>query len=555
MRVTLDLDPAESDRPCGILTCDGEVEPLAFDGWLDLMRLLEVITTAARSADRSHPMSHEFDRRTLLRASATLGLSGAAAMAWSVPPAAAATITVRRSGPVRPLSPTFFGLNGNNLQESLQWDRGDLDSALASLRPGLLRYPGGTIGNYWAWRAGWFQPNGPWPAQTNGDTGQVITPFNNGLAPYAVGLQRSEAGALFVVNMLTVDGHLAKPIDNQRVIDEGVAFLQAAATAGIAVRRIELGNEFYLAGPSAGPNGSDYTTRFPTATAYAQHANDWVTAIRATFPAAQIAAVGTDATGNNAARREGWNAAVLGVFSGGNALTLHPYIPVTDASASPQSLLSLPYQRVQSLIATEFQQLTSRGLTGWVTEFNMVDRTPNLTFAGTWTHGLFVAAYAILLAQNPTITLIDLHNVVGDAAAGTLFDSTDGFRTPTPVTQFLGRTAMGSTYAMLLQATRTSTSGQPLAFAGGPVLAGGAPGLVGLDFTGGAQHHAVIVNLATTAVTLDLSTLFAGTFSWTRTRAAALTTRISGASSLSVTNGTSTGSLNVPAHSLVRIFR
>ena len=500
-------------------------------------------------------MSEVFDRRTFLKASAALGLSGACALTWQASSAKAATIVVRRSGTPRPLAPTFFGLNGNNLQERLAWDRTDLDAALTSLRPGVLRYPGGTIGNYWAWRSGWFQPNGPWPGQTNAQTGALITPFDNSLTPYKVALARSGAEALFVVNMLTVDGRLATNADNPRMIQDQVQFLQAAATAGISVKRIELGNEFYLSGPTAGTHGNDYTTRFPTTAAYAQQANAWVSALHNAFPAAQIAAVGTDAAGNNSPRREGWNAAVLGALTGANALTLHPYIPVTNASATPQSLLSLPYQRVQSLTATEFPQLTSRGLSGWVTEFNMVDKTPNLTFAGTWTHGLFIAAYAVLLAQNPTVTLVDLHNVVGDAVAGALFDSVDGFRTPTPVTQFLGRSAMGSTYATLLQASATSTTGQQLAFTGGPVLAGGAPALVGLDFSGGARHQVVIVNLATSAVTLDLANLFTGTFSWSRTTAASLTTRITGPSSLTVTNGTATGSLSLPTHSIVRIFQ
>jgi hypothetical protein len=355
--------------------------------------------------------------------------------------------------------------------------------------------------------------------------------------------------------MLTVDGRLATNADNGRMIQDQVRFLQTAANAGISVKRIELGNEFYLAGAAAGPNGSDYTTRFPSATSYAQQANAWVSAMHTAFPAAQIAGVGADATGNNSARREGWNAALLAALSGANALTLHTYIPVTNASATPQSLLSLPYQRVQSLKATEFTQLSSRGLSGWVTEFNMVDKTPNLTFAGTWTHGLFIAAYALLLAQIPTVTLVDLHNVVGDAMAGALFDSTDGFRAATPATQFLGRSAMGATFAVLLQASSASSTGQPLAFSGGPVLAGGAPGLVGLDFTGGGQHHAVIVNLATSAATLNVSSLFAGSFGWSRTRAASLTTRITGPTSLTVTNGTATGSVNLPTHSVVRIFQ
>jgi len=194
-------------------------------------------------------------------------------------------------------------------------------------------------------------------------------------------------------------------------------------------------------------------------------------------------------------RRETWNADVLAGLTGANALTLHPYIQVQDATVTPQSLLSLPYARVQSLAATEFPQLASYGLDAWVTAFNMVDKTPALTFAGTWTHGLFVAAYALLLAQNPTVTLVDLHNAVGDAVAGVLFDSIDGFRAATPVTELLGRSAMGATYAALLQATKSTSTAQPLTFPAGPVLEGGAPGIVGMDFSGGGQQRMKIAVL------------------------------------------------------------
>jgi hypothetical protein len=494
-------------------------------------------------------VSKELDRRAFLKISGALGLSGAAALSWQASSAAAATISARRSGSSRPLSRTFFGLNGNTVQSGVTWDRADLDAALADLRPGGLRYPGGTIANYWAWSNGWFQPNGPWP----GDTG--APPMDNSLTPFKVGLQSSGAEAVFVVNMLTVDGRLATSDDTPRMIQDQIAFLQAAATAGISVRRIELGNEFYLAGPAAGVHGSDYTTRFPTATAYAQEATAWASALHAAFPAAQIAAVGTDAAGNNMARREGWNAAVLADLSGANALTLHPYVPVKDPVTTTQSVLSLPYQRLQSLIATEFPQLASKGLSAWITEFNMLDQTSTLAFDGTWTHGLFVAAYALLLAQNPIVTLVDLHNVLGDAGTGVLFDSVDGFDAPLPVTQFLGRTAIGSAFAMLFQASNTSTAAQPLTFAGGPLLDGGAPGLVGLDFTGGGQHQVVFVNLTATDVTLNVSSLFSSTFHWSRTTALSPSTQVTGPSSLIVTSGSTKKTVKVAKYSIVRVFR
>lgn len=500
-------------------------------------------------------MSNGMNRREFLRGTAALSLLTVAGCSEPSSSHTAAGIAVGRSGTPRSLTPTFFGLNGNNLQDRLSWDRADFGAALTSLRPGVLRYPGGTIGNYWAWRAGWFQANGPWPGQTNNRTGQVIASFDDSLTPFSVALKRCGAQSLLVVNMLTVDGRLATDADNQRMIDNHVQFLQAAAAAGVSVNRVELGNEFYLSGPTPGANGSDYSTRFPTAAAYARQANPWVSAFRTAFPAVQIAAVGADATGSNTARREGWNAGVMGEISGVDALTIHPYIVVKDSTATLQSLLSLPYQRVQSLAATEFAQLASHGLGAWITEFNLVDRTPSLIFAGTWAHGLGNAAYALMLAASATVKQVDLHNVVGDAVAGSLFDTTTGFRTATPATQFLGRSAMGTTYATLLQATKASTTAQALSFPAGPILPGGAPGLVGMDFTGGTQHQAVVVSLTPGAVTLDLAGIFPGTFNWSRQTTASLSTRITGSNTVTVTNGTVAGPLTVPGHCIVRIFQ
>ena len=369
-------------------------------------------------------------------------------------------------------------------------------------------------------------------------------------------LQRTGARPLFVLNMLTINGRLATAADNAAMIQQQIQFLRAASSAGIPVTRVELGNEFYLPGSAPGPNGSDYSLRFPTAASYAQQANTWVSALRAPsagLPNLSIAAVGSDATGNFSPRREGWNQAVLGTLTGVDALTLHPFIRVTNASATPQSLLVLPYRRVQSLKAAELAAIRNRGLNAWVTEFNLVDVTPALTFAGTWTSGLFIAAYTLLLAQVPTITVIDLHNVVGDALAGALFDTDDGFRTPTPVTQVLARTAKGATYGVLLQAGLGATGGRALAFPGGPTLSGGVPGLVGMEFTGGARRQVVVVNLAPTAATLGVGALFSGAFSWSRLSAPSLTTRVTGPGSLTVASGTATNQLNVPGHSVVRL--
>ena len=496
-------------------------------------------------------------RRSFLRGLTVVSGAGAWTRIGGAAATAAAAVPVTRAGSSRPVSVALFGVNGNNTQRRMRWDRDDFGTALGRLDPGTIRYPGGTIGNYWDWHAGWFQHGGPWPGQTNDLTGEVIVPFDNSLAPFETALADCDASPLWMVNMLTIDGRLGTASDNVRMAGDQVQFLRAAADRGMPVRRVELGNEFYLAGARPGPNENDYAVRFPTAGSYARQANRWVTAIQAAFPSASIAAVGADATGTQSPRREGWNVAVLAELSGADALTLHPYIVLRDATATPQSVLALPHKRVQSLIGGEFAQLNANGMGAWITEFNMVDRTPNLTFSGTWTHALFMAAYALLMAQRGVVKLVDLHNVVGDAVAGVLFDTTEGFRSPTPATTILARSAMGIAYATCIRATQGARTGQALSFPGGPVLAGGAAGLVGMEFSGTNAHQAMIANLAPTAVSLDLSTLFATGYTWTQLTAPSLTTRIAHPSTVATTTGTNGSGtpLTVPAHTLLRLTK
>ncbi|HQR28485.1 MAG TPA: hypothetical protein PLP61_15690, partial [Nocardioides sp.] len=455
-------------------------------------------------------------------------------------------VTARRAGPPRPLPAGFLGLNGNNTARRLAWDRADLGAALEALGPGSLRYPGGTIGNYWDWRRGWFQRHGPWPGQTV--DGTVIARFDNSLTPYAVALRRSGAEAVFMLNLLTAEGRVSRPAASARLLADQIAFLQRAAEAGIAVNRIELGNEFYL----GRPNAPDYPRRFATAREYAREASRWAAELRTAFPDAGIAAVATHA-GGTSGRRTRWNTGLLAELTGVDAVTMHPYIPVTGRRAQRgfQALLALPQVCAERLAQGSLS--ATRGLDVWVTEFNLFDRTPDRRVAGTWAHGLMVAAYALLLAQQPAITLLQLHNVVGDATMGVLFDSTRGFGPRGPRTVRLARSAVGTTYGSILEAARGASSGQPLGFSGGPILAPGNPGLVGTHFSGAGRQQAVVVNLSPDAVSLDVGGVLAGPVDWSHTRAAGLATRVTGPADLNVAHGTSDGVVPLPRHSVVSV--
>jgi len=56
MLVTLELGDSAPDRPTGWVRVEGQRELLAFDGWLDLMRLIESLKSAgAASGGRPGP--------------------------------------------------------------------------------------------------------------------------------------------------------------------------------------------------------------------------------------------------------------------------------------------------------------------------------------------------------------------------------------------------------------------------------------------------------------------------------------------------------------------
>jgi len=64
MRVILDLSPSASDHVVGTVSCDQFAAPMPFEGWLDLMRLLETITTEPDPRSPLDRTPHKPEERT-----------------------------------------------------------------------------------------------------------------------------------------------------------------------------------------------------------------------------------------------------------------------------------------------------------------------------------------------------------------------------------------------------------------------------------------------------------------------------------------------------------
>jgi hypothetical protein len=126
----------------------------------------------------------------------------------------------------------FFGLNVVQVQPwSGSWrDKQYSSNASLHLRPGNLRYPGGTVGNYWDWKTGWFRNDINWSLSAVGYYKDIPRrPYT--LADFASGLRKTGAtAAVLSVNILTSN------------ISYEVAGLHAAAAMGIPITAVEIGN-------------------------------------------------------------------------------------------------------------------------------------------------------------------------------------------------------------------------------------------------------------------------------------------------------------------------
>jgi len=506
--------------------------------------------TPAPDPARARPRHRTPARRALvaaLAAAAAVSVGAAGLASPAAGQAGAQAIPVSLTGTVRTVTPALLGLNAVNVTGP-RWDDTKLDAVLSKFGPGVLRYPGGTNANYWDWQKGWFQP-GQWPSEKP-------TPVNDKIGVFKVGLSAAGAAPMFVLNVLTYQGAIGTDSLNTTMLQGQIAFLRAAAQAGLPVKMVELGNELYLTGAvNFGPHGQDYATRFPTAADYASQMNTWIAALHRNFPGVQVAPVAADPNfiPGVSQRRQTWDQDVLPALHGEDVVSVHEIQRVYQ-SGPAATVLAQPYIRYQTFKSNQLKLIVARKLPVWLTAYNMEDQTPGHAVEGTWLHGLYVAEETLLFLANPVFKYIGLSGSIGNAHGGAIFSGSDGLGPGKPQTVPLALTAAGTTLAQIQAAFHGASKSQPLAFAGGPTLGStGAPALTGEAVTTPSGRGLVLVNASGQAVTLNLSSLFPGGFKVTQRTAPSVTTLVTGPSSTTATTTSGTGQVQVGPYSLATV--
>jgi len=343
---------------------------------------------------------------------------------------------------------------------------------------------------------------------------------------------------------------------------------------GMAIKYIELGNELY------DTSNADFVYYFPSVQDYINKVNAWIPVLKQDFPNAEIAVVG--APGNICQHSPGqspntaepaWDQAIISGVHSEDAIVFHTYYTSNIASGGSvnnstdlATFLSTASQDCISNVNKYRFNLLPSGVSAWITEWNLwIDQ--GVLEQGSWAQGLANASYALDLANDPSVELMDNHDLVGNQIWGALFVNSGSYLTtvqgqtidtpsPVPSTRQFGMSSTGLALSALARSLHGATSTASLDFSPNPNIATtSVPGLIGQKFTVNGKTNLYFVNLSTTDETVNLGGL-AGTYSvlqYASSPTNFVTGFASGTGSVTTTNSTATNSVTIPAYSVTSL--
>ncbi len=440
------------------------------------------------------------------------------------------------TGPPRPLDAYALGANGNLTGFDRPWDQAELLDAFQRVGVRHIRYPAGTLGNYWDWDEGWIDQSIPdslmirWVTENRLRESSFRYPLEN-LAKLT---RATGAVPVFVLNMLSKD------------LDHSLRNLRRAADLGIPVRYIEMGNELYFNIPYP-------LQRYPQPEDYARTCERWITVLRAEFPEARFAIVGSHLEVH--ARQKDWTKRILALCPSADAVTYHAYNPSgldgrmtgrnlmpgeegignphTATRTAPDDIKARQrWEREQLRDPAAYTNLLTTAETGarewhaagipagmeiWATEFNM--RDDRSIVRGSWAQALLLSVYYGEFYRAP-VRLMTIHNFVGDLFGLVYTNTTETdylIDRPRAVVPY-ALTAAGVVTNIFAQATGAATGCTLLNYPDAPLLEDDRKqafsSVRGLHFTG-AVERGLLINYGLEAVTVDVPPTLAVALAYT----------------------------------------
>ena len=305
----------------------------------------------------------------------------------------------------------LYGFNTNMISGDYGYLDEDFVALTKVLQPKTLRFPGGTVGNFYHWKTKGFLKDemgstlSPQLNKRNRGNYVRLQKRRNGIIPFDDFMQlcqESSITPIVVVNLWT-----GTP-------EESAEWVHYAKTKGYKITHWELGNEYYL---------PHYANKFRTAETYMKEAKKHALAMKAVNPDIKVSVCATPV----AFHKEGWLMKTAqrkwdeklaentypSTNSWYDAYTVHVYaykaVRKTDIEKMRGYLFGWIHFGIDE--AMEYYEKLFPNKEMWVTEWNIAN--PANRVANTQLHAMYAGDFFLKLLSIPNITQANFHVITG----------------------------------------------------------------------------------------------------------------------------------------------
>ena len=306
----------------------------------------------------------------------------------------------------QPLRHALYGFNTNMISGDYGYLDDDFVALTKALAPKTLRFPGGTVGNFYHW-----EPGGFFESEMNSTLNPKLNKRNK---DNYVKLQKRRDGkiafddfmqlcnTLHITPVVVVNLWTGSP-------EESAAWVRYAKNNGYQVTHWELGNEYYL---------PHYLNKYPTVKTYIAAAKKHAAAMKAVNPDIKVSVSATPLGFHKKGwlvkkQQQDWDRGLAADTSFFDAYTVHAYAYKAAQKKEIEEMRGYLMGWIHFGIADalDYYQILFPNKEMWLTEWNIAN--PANRVANTQLHAMYVGDFFLKILAIPNITQANFHVIAG----------------------------------------------------------------------------------------------------------------------------------------------
>ena len=306
----------------------------------------------------------------------------------------------------QPLRQALYGFNTNMISGDYGYLDPDFVELTKALAPKTLRFPGGTVGNFYHWEHGGFFENemastlNPKLNQRNKGNYVKLQKRRNGKILFDDFMQL--CNTLNITPVVVVNLWTGSP-------EESAAWVNYAKDNGYEVKHWELGNEYYL---------PHYLNKYPTVETYITEAKKHAAAMKTVNPDIKISVCATPIAFHKEGwlvkkQQRDWDKGLAADTSFYDAYTVHVYAYKAVRKKELEEMRGYLIGWIHFAVpeALEYYQKLFPNKEMWITEWNIAN--PANRVANTQLHAMYVGDFFLKMLTLPNITQANFHVITG----------------------------------------------------------------------------------------------------------------------------------------------